>query len=121
MWRSLAMPVQRQIQSIAIVILGNFNPAIFHPTWFSDNNLIREQEAEAANLEIIHPEVAQFSTEWFQFQCTRNRLQVGTLQEAYYEALRDLVSGTLELLSHTPLTALGVNHHFDYLLPSEQY
>ena len=108
-----------QIQGTSIVLRGSFNPAIFHPSWFASNGLIRRQEAEAAKVEIVHPKVAVFSAEWLQVNIAEDRFQVATTQEPFYEALRDLVSGVLDLLSHTPLSAMGLNRDFHYGLQSE--
>ena len=33
----------------AIVLVGAFNPAIFHPAWLAHHGLIPEHEAEAAS------------------------------------------------------------------------
>src|SRR5688500_14696309 len=99
------MPLQLHLQSVDIVVVGNFNPAIFHPTWFTSNDLIRAQEADAAEIQVVHPEVASFKAAWLAITCTRDRFHASTTQEAYYEPLRDLAWGVLDLLSHTPLTA----------------
>ncbi len=48
------------IQSVNIVVLGKFNPSIFHPAWFAAQNLIRTKEADAANIQIVHPEASFF-------------------------------------------------------------
>src|SRR3712207_5482364 len=115
------MRAQIEMRAATIVIIGNFNPAIFHPAWLAANHLLRQQEADNAKIEITHPDIAAFSTEWLQFNCTRERLQVRTLQDAYYGPLRDLVLGVLTLLSHTPIRAVGLNGEFHYLAPSEKY
>lgn len=110
------MPLQ--IQGVAIVSRGDFNPAIFHPSWFASYELLRKEEAEAAKVQIVHPDAAVFSTEWLEFNVVRDRFQVSTSQEAYYESLRDLVISTLNLLSHTPLRVIGINRNFHYRLQS---
>jgi hypothetical protein len=45
---------------VSIVLVGNFNPAIFQPAWLAAKGLIRESEASAAVVEVIHPELAQY-------------------------------------------------------------
>jgi hypothetical protein len=118
---SVAMPPQVQIQGVAVVLRGSFNPAIFHPAWFATNDLVRKQEAAKAKIELIHPEVASFTADWLEFHSTRDRLQVSTSQEAYFEPLRDLALSILDLLSHTPVAMMGLNRTFQYTVPSEQY
>ena len=85
---------QTVIQGMSIVFLGDFNPKIFQPAWFAQENLIRAQEAEAADIKIINPEIVIFEFEWLSVQITRDRCIFGTTQEAYYEIVRDLCLGT---------------------------
>ncbi len=115
------MPPQLELQGATIVLLGSFNPAIFHPAWFAANDLLRQKEADNANIEVTHIEVAAFSTEWLQINCTRERFQATTIQQAFSESLRDLVLGILTLLSHTPVKAMGLNTEFHFRVPSERY
>ena len=114
------MRPQLEIQAVNIVLRGQFNPAIFHPTWFAAQNLIRPQEAESADVKIIHANLAVFDIEWLQVSITQDRFMVATSQEAYYEVLRDLAVGTFTLLNHTPLQVMGINQEFHYALESEQ-
>jgi len=111
--------LQIQAQGVSIVLIGNLNPAIFHPSWFAVHNLLRPEEADAATTNIVHPDVASFKTEWLEVNIVRERFQIGTIQESYYEALRDLAVGILGLLSHTPLRVMGINRDFHFDLVSE--
>ena len=105
-------------QSISIVLLGDFNPKIFHPIWFSAQGLIREKEAEESSLNIVHPEIVNFSLDWCKVEVTRERFVISTSQESSYEPLRDLVRGTFEILSHTPLRMLGINIEMHFRMGS---
>ncbi len=114
------MRPQLVIQGVSIVLRGQFNPAMFHPAWFAAQNLIRQQEAEAAEIKIIHPDAAIFDVEWLQIRITRDRFQASSVQEAYYEALRDVVIGVFTVLNQTPLKGLGINRDFHYGLEAEK-
>ena len=114
------MPPQLVLQGVNIVLRGQFSPTIFHPSWFASQNLIRFQEAEAAEIEIVHPQVTVFNAEWLRIRASTDRFQAATVQEAYYEALRDLVIGVFTLLNHTPLRVMGINQEFHYGLGSEK-
>lgn len=114
------MPPQIQVQGVSIVLIGSFNPAIFQPSWFALHNLLRSEEADAATIDIIHPDVAHFKTEWLEVNIVRDRFQISTVQESYYEALRDLAVGILMLLSHTPVKVMGINRDFHFDLASEE-
>ncbi|HEB80754.1 MAG TPA: hypothetical protein ENI71_02630 [Chromatiales bacterium] len=54
------MRISPEYDDAAIVLLGNFNPRIFRPDWFGKHCLIGEAEADAASIEIIHPEICIF-------------------------------------------------------------
>jgi hypothetical protein len=115
------MSVQHpEIQSVSVVWLGDFNPKIFQPAWFAAEGLIRKQEAEEANVEIIHPEVVSFALEWLTLQVTRERFFASTSQEPYYEVVRDLVLGTFRLLRHTPVHKMGINTDMHFRMGSEE-
>ncbi len=103
-----------------IVIVGNFNPAIFQPAWFAHKGLIRELEADKATIEIIHPEIVIFKIEWFRLQVRRDQFIASTTLEAYYEPLRDLVLSTFEILEHTPLKQIGINTISHYRLKDKE-
>ena len=103
-----------EIQSLSIILLGDFNPKIFQPAWFGAQNLIRSSEAEAADIQIVNQEISIFSVDWLQVQITRYRCSFATIQEAYYEVLYDLCLSTFKLLKHTPIRVMGINRwgHF---------
>lgn len=100
---------QLETEGFSIVALGAFNPSIFQPLWFSQHNLMRSQEAEAAKIEIIHPTATIFKTEWISLQVTGGTFTALTEDPTKLLPLRDLVTGTFKLLEHTPLTAFGFN------------
>ena len=111
---------QPEIQGISVVLLGDFNPKIFQPAWFAAEGLFRQQEAESATIEIIHPEVVSFELEWLRLQVTRERFVVSTTQVPYYEVMRDLILGTFGLLRHTPLHKMGINTDKHFRMASEE-
>jgi hypothetical protein len=97
-------------QSLNIVVIGAFNPPIFQPAWLAAEGLIRPGDGEAAEVEIVHPEVTVFETEWMRCQVTRERFSMATQRESHYEPLRDLVASVFRLLRHTPTRVCGINH-----------
>jgi len=107
-------------QGHAIVLLGNFNPSIFQPYWFANEELIRKKEANDAELQIAHRDVTVFKTDWFNIIITRDKFTIGSNQEAYYSPLRDLVLGTFKILNQTPVHAIGINREFHFRSPSKK-
>ncbi|MEZ4658031.1 MAG: hypothetical protein R2911_10700 [Caldilineaceae bacterium] len=114
------MKPQLETRGLNLVALGHFTPQMFHPSWFALQNLINQQEAESAEIQLIHPDAAIFQIDWLQVKITRERFQVATLQEPYFEALRDFAIGAFSILKYTPLTALGINHEFTYSVATEK-
>lgn len=114
------MKMKPEIQYSDIVLIGDFNPVIFSPTWFACHDLIGETEAESAEIQLIHSDVSIFSLSWLRMQITRERFSVFTEHEAYFPILRDLVIGAFRLLSHTPIKALGLNRGLHFKFDSEK-
>lgn len=110
-----------EIQATSIVVVGKFNPSIFHPSWLASEGLIRKTEAETAEIAAVHPEVSDFIIgKWCRIYVDRNRFSAQTKQEANFEVLRDLVYGILNTLKHTPVTAIGINYEAHYQLANKE-
>src|SRR5690606_25466939 len=92
-----------------IVVLGDFNPAIFQPLWFWVNGLLPREEAEEAEIGVVSKEVASFVISGINIQVTGYRLGLTVTEPQQEPILRDLAIGTLSLLEHTPLNAIGFN------------
>lgn len=107
-------------QSVSIVLLGSFTPLIYQPLWLAQHELIRQKEADEAEVKIIHPQVAEFHTPWFLLQATTGRLFLQTAEESFTEPLRDLVLAILQLTNYTPLKAMGVNLEAHYSMEDEK-
>jgi hypothetical protein len=105
---------ERTVEGISVVLLGSFNPPIFQPAWFASNQLLRPNEAEEAKVGVIHPDATITEMGPFHLQVLRERFEVSTSQPQDYEVLRDLVLATFRLLSHTPVTRLGINWNSHY-------
>jgi hypothetical protein len=104
----------------SIVALGAFNSAIFQPQWFAAGNLIRREEADEAQVGIVHSEMTVFSTEWFKAEITSNRFSVLTTDPTKQLPLRDLVVGTFRILEHSPITAFGFNSNRKFAVATEE-
>lgn len=103
------MKSDTKIHGHTIVLLGNFNPTIFQPAWFTNENLLQKAEIESATIDVIHADIVAFSLPWLTLQVTRKRFMVETLQMPYFEVIRDLVIGTFTLLRYTPINLMGIN------------
>jgi hypothetical protein len=107
-------------EGLSIVLMGDFNPKIFQPYWFASEKLLRKEEAESADVKVVHSRVSSFETDWLSIQVTDETLTAITTKTSHYEPLRDLVKGTFSLLKHTPISKVGVNQFFHYQCESEE-
>jgi hypothetical protein len=104
-----------KLSGSAIVVLGSFNPSILQPAWFSSQKLITTGEATDAEVQVVHKDITAFGTEYWDLECTADRLVIGSDRAPAVEILRDLAIGIFTLLSHTPVHAVGLNRseHWD--------
>lgn len=106
-------------ERMSIVVVGQFNPAIVMPAWLEREGLVSRESADAAEVELIAPDVAAFTISSKHVQVLRERLTVSTGDAREEDTLSDLVVGILEILSHTPTTKVGLNYEGHFLLSSE--
>ena len=112
------MRIEPEISAVEIVLLGDFNPAIFSPAWFVLHDLLPANAATAADLQVSHPQITAFSSDWLHLEVTTERFQIGTVLAPYIR-VRDLVARVFgEHLHHTPLTAFGINRRVHFRLRS---
>ena len=110
------MQITPELESVTVVVVGNFNPAIFSPAWFAFQGLLPRSVAENANLLINHPEITDFRAESLRVTVTQDRLTVKT-QSVPHVKVCDLVARIFtELLPHTPLKCLGINRDVHFLV-----
>lgn len=100
------------LEGTTVVVRGLFNPAIFTPSWFRDQDLVGVPEIEDQQIEIITPDIAVFRMGWLHCHITADVMQLSTSQPEEFLRLRDAAIGVLRLLSHTPISALGINREF---------
>ena len=111
-----------QVNQLSLVFIGDFNPVIVQPFWLASKGLIRETEGEQATIDLIHGDLARFNIGWADFQVTRERFEIKTAQEPYFDAVKDLATGIFKVLTGTPIRSFGINHLRHYTLDSfEQY
>lgn len=107
------------VEEVNVVLIGDFNPKIFHPMWFAHYDILREAEAKEASIEVIHADVSSFTTEWLTVQVLRDRFTAGVKAEVYRSHLGDLVRNVFSLLSHSPVRQMGINATFRLHFRSE--
>lgn len=108
------MRIEPEISGASVVLLGNFNPAIFTPAWFALHGLLPEHTADNADLQVAHPQLTVFSTEWLHLEVTTDRFSANIQQEPFIRASDLAVRVFKEYLHHTPLKAVGINREVHF-------
>lgn len=112
-----------EILTSSIVAVGGFNPAIFSPDWLERNKLIGEDDAAAARegshakALLVSHQVSAFESDWFALQVLENQFSL-TSKGALSPAFKDLAAGIFQLVSHTPVAAVGLNFTGHFKLAS---
>lgn len=109
-----------ELEGTSLVLIGSFNPRIFHPAWFAKNKLIADGSGASANVEIVNNEICVFETDWFRLEVISDKLALSSQTAPAVGSLRDLLLGTLRILRHTPVQRVGLNTHTHYRLQSER-
>jgi len=107
-------------KNISIVLLGNFNPSIFHPQWFAAHGVISQSEADnESDLKVATPQVSSFSLTWANLQVTTGQFVISCKNPSLFTMLQDLVLSTFDILAHTPISAMGINLEQKWLSADE--
>jgi len=93
-----------------IVLVGSFNPAIFHPEWFIRNKIIAEWNYTKDDLLFV-PDITQVSLPSEQYlKVLLNQFSIKAMMPSDFLGLRDIVSSTFSLLKETPVHQIGLNY-----------
>ncbi len=110
-----------QIETRGLVFLGDFNPAVFHPFWLASKQLIQEEEATNAKIDIVMSELSRFQVgEWLNIEVSRSRCEFKTMKSPYFLPMKDLACNVFKILGETPITAVGINNIYDLSLKNEE-
>ena len=112
------MRIEPELSGAAIILAGDFNPAIFTPAWFAMHNLLPKGIVDSADLRVAHPQVTEFTTDWLQIRVVVDRFSAETLQAPYVRLCDLVVRVFKEHLHHTPLRAVGINRHVHFRVES---
>lgn len=112
--------VRPELGEFYIVMRGRFNPAPFQPSWFAEQQLLRQDEVANPRLHVFHAAVVGFSIAWLSVHVERDRFQISTSEEAYLEPLRDIALGILEIVEEIDPLLLGINRIGHYSLENRR-
>jgi len=102
------------VDRVSIVLLGNFNPAIFTPAWFAQNQLVSREDSDKADVKVVHPDYSQFTVGELTISVEHQRFIVAC-DAPRYDMVKDLAIGAFgNVLFHTPLRGIGINREFHF-------
>lgn len=106
----------KKYYQMSIVLLGDFQPAMFQPYWFKDNGIINESEFEAitsnsAGQMLLSNIITQFETGTTAFRIEQKRFQIIGKTEPFEKTI-DSFRKIFESLSSITVTAYGINYYF---------
>jgi hypothetical protein len=108
-------------EEITVVLVGSFNPGIFHPEWFRRQEILLPQEADDAKPRLVSPEVTEVLFLDMKLDVFPDRFILETHDASRAEKLQDIVVNVLSRLPHTPVTACGINNALHFELNDEAY
>ena len=124
-----------------VVVLGNFNPPIFHPEWFSRHGILPGEEIEGLISEPKTKEIPEIGIKIFygqrfvvgndqarinfhslNFIVTRNKFDIRCEKRAHFPLLLKFLKKIFKLLPETPISAYGINfeEHFTFDATQEE-
>ena len=110
-----------EAEGLDVVLVGSFNPAIFHPEWFFRQGIVSEQDAKEAKVQDVSGEITIVQMCGILIQCVSDRFSLLTTNISHAERMQDLIRQTFSLLTHTPITACGINPHVHYSVGNVDY
>lgn len=112
------MNFEAKRKRISIVLVGEFNPAMFQPEWFARNDIISVEEASIAKDSdgaplVVTPQITMFKTSMLDVRIEQKRFVVSSQKEPW-DLVKDFVGKTFEKLSGMSIKAYGYNYDAHY-------
>ncbi|MBR1206941.1 MULTISPECIES: hypothetical protein [unclassified Bradyrhizobium] len=114
------MRIEPELGGCGIVLVGHFNPLIFSPAWFAKNGIVSDEEANSAEVSVIHPEISAFRIGKMRLQVEQLRLSADTTEAPWITLCDFLVKTFGEFLVHTPINGMGINRSVHFSVGDEE-
>lgn len=93
----------------SIVLIGGFNPMIFHPFWMLQKGLIAEKDVTKDKI-LVHDQLSRFAIgDWLEFTVNKKRCEFKAMSKDNVVLMLDLIKGMLNALPEIPIMAIGIN------------
>jgi hypothetical protein len=110
-----------EAEGLEVVVVGSFNPAIFHPEWFLRQKLAGEDDVKEAQVNVVGRDVTDIEICGLKVVCINDRFSLATANISHAAKMQDFLLHIFALLPHTPVTACGINSFAHYLIGDTQY
>lgn len=111
----MALSIEPEISGCSVVMLGDFNPAIVHPSWLHATGVEADISEAITDIQVVIREISSFSIDTRTYTVMPDRFTLET-STAPWVAVADITRQIFEeLLVHTPVRAFGINRtaHFN--------
>ena len=104
----------------SVVLLGNFNPSMFHPSWLKERNIIGDEDYNITDQVLVSDELTNFKVgDWLAITIQKQRAEFKILDSDKVVLMIDVITGCLGAMPITPITALGINKGYLLSLKDE--
>jgi hypothetical protein len=105
-------------EDASIVLVGNFNPSIFHPEWFIRHEIVpawnypgRSHSGDEVAAVAVLPDLAQVEfPDQRNLHVMLNKFTLRCTRASEYLTIKDIVTSTFDILQETPITQMGMNY-----------
>lgn len=109
--------------TLSIVLIGDFPPALFNPSWFLKNKLINEKEYDFivnGKQLFVSQAFTMFQTDSFVIRVDQERFSLDAKQSPY-SVIINLLKGIFVGLSTLNIKSYGINFSTTIILEREQF
>lgn len=96
-----------------VVVTGAMNPAIHHPSWYQQHQLLSQAEASEAlsSGSVTGPILARLTFASCEIFCVQQEWRIRTSSSALHQRVVEIAAKTFdELLRHTPVSSFAFSH-----------
>lgn len=114
------MSIEIESSQWSVVLIGKFNPSIYHPSWFKLHEVISQEDFESSEVKLVHSEISTVSLGDIELMVDKNRFQV-TKSVTPEITLLDFVSKVFgDILPHSHISVFGVNKTVKFRTPTAE-
>lgn len=108
-------------ETASIVLVGNFNPSIFHPEWFIRKGIAEEWDYGTDDNIINLPDTSQFTLPGGKkVTVLLNKFVITSSLASDHLALKDIATSAFAILRETPIAQMGMNYEAEIQISNRE-